>query len=111
MRRTPRGTPTASPIVRDVEESCGAGDEEGDDVSEVAAPADASEEVVFDSVDRDPELVVTLPPFTVDVLVIVAGGEGGLILPSPSNAPRKSPGMNSNSVEEEQHVPVPLLQQ
>lgn len=103
--------PTASPIVCDVEESCRADDEEGDDVSEVAAPADAPEELVLDSVDRDPELVVSLPPFTVDVLVIVEGGEGGLRWPSSSSPPRKSPGMNSNSVEEGQHVSLPLPQQ
>lgn len=103
--------PTASQVLRDGEESCGAVDEEGDHVSEVAAPADTSEELVCNSVGRDPKLVGKPPPFNVDVLVIVEGSEGGLSLPSPSSPPRKSPGMNSDSVEEEQHVPVPLLQQ
>lgn len=63
MRRSPRGIPTASPIVRDESEE---DEEEGaGDVSEAAAiPA---EDVDDDSVDDELELVVSLGAFAVVV--------------------------------------------
>jgi hypothetical protein len=111
IRRTPRGIPTASPMVRDVDES----EEEGDvagDVSEAAvAPADVADDE--DIVDDEFEVVVSLGAFAVVVLVIVvATGRGGQRLPDASSTPRNSPGMKLNSCDEvQQEGLVPLLQQ
>lgn len=104
--------PTASPIVRDVDES----DEvEADGLGEVSdAGAASAEDVDVDSIDEEFELVVSLAAFAVVVLVmVVSAGKGGHRLPDASSTPRNPPGMKLNSCDGEQQLPlpVPLAQQ
>lgn len=108
--RTPRGMPTASPIVREVDELDEAEVEGEEDVSEAATAPDV---VTVEASSNDEfELVVCLCAFAVVVLVmVVVGGRGGQRLPAASNTPRNSPGMKLNSCDGEQHVSLPLPQQ